>query len=84
VCAVLKLLNSCALTGLFGEKDYQQPQLSIMVAAFFLPVEIRSCPVVRADGSCLAQPGWMLRKTESGLLYRALQHGSSPGRCGTN
>ena len=48
---VMKLLQLAQAThAYFGEKDYQQLQLiRDMVAAFFLPVAIIGCPIVRED-----------------------------------
>jgi len=48
---VLKLLNLVqARRAYFGEKDWQQLQLIRgMVDAFFIPVEIVSCPTIRDD-----------------------------------
>ena len=46
----------------FGEKDYQQYRLiKDMAAAFFMDVEIRSCPIVRdADGVALSSRNTLL------------------------
>lgn len=48
---VMKLLNIVQATrAYFGEKDYQQLQLIRgMVKAFFMPVEIVGCPIVRDE-----------------------------------
>lgn len=81
---VMKLLNIVRPhNAYFGEKDFQQLQLIRgMVAAFFLSVEIRSCPVVReADGLAMSSRNQRLdaaQRQKAALLYRALRHGSSP------
>lgn len=51
---VMKLFNIIKPTrAYFGEKDYQQLQLiQGMVHAFFMDIELRSCPTVREE-SCL-------------------------------
>jgi pantoate--beta-alanine ligase len=48
---VMKLLNLVRpQRAYFGEKDYQQYLLiRNMVAAFFMPVEIKACPTVREE-----------------------------------
>lgn len=48
---VMKLLNLVRPTNAyFGEKDYQQYLLiKEMVQAFFMPIEIKSCPIIRED-----------------------------------
>ena len=54
---VLKLLQASRPTrAYFGEKDYQQLELVRgMVKAFFVPTEIRACPILRdADGLALS------------------------------
>ncbi len=54
---VMKLLNVVqADKAYFGEKDYQQLQLiKGMVKAFFVPVEIFACPIIReADGLAMS------------------------------
>jgi pantoate--beta-alanine ligase len=79
---VMKLLNLVRPDrAYFGEKDYQQLQLIRgMVAAFFLPVEIRSCPVVReADGLALSSRNQRLDAVQrpKAVLSTALCHGKA-------
>jgi pantoate--beta-alanine ligase len=70
-------------TAYFGEKDYQQLQLVRgMCEAFFLPVEIRACPVVReADGLAMSSRNRRLdahQRQQAAGLYRALRQGKNP------
>lgn len=70
---VMKLLSLIAPTrAYFGEKDYQQLQLVRgMAEAFFLPVEIVSCPTIRdADGLALSSRN---RKLSPEARQRAAQ-----------
>lgn len=67
----------------FGEKDYQQLQLVRgMCEAFFLPVEIRACPIVReADGLAMSSRNRRLdahQRDQAAGLYRALREGRNP------
>lgn len=81
---VMKLLNIVRPDrAYFGEKDYQQLHLIRgLIAAFFLPVEIRSCPVVReTDGLAMSSRNRRLdaqQRRQAARLYRALKNGSSP------
>jgi pantoate--beta-alanine ligase len=64
---VLKLMNLTQPSrAYFGEKDYQQLLLiKKMVAALFLPVDIVSCPTVRAeDGLALSSRNSRLTDTQ--------------------
>ncbi len=75
---VMKLLNIIRPDkAYFGEKDYQQLQLiSGMVEAFFMPVEIVACPVIReADGLAMSSRNQLLnaeQRETAGMLYRSL------------
>ena len=60
---VMRLLNIIRpRKAYFGEKDYQQYRLiADMAAAFFMDVEIRSCPIVRdADGVAVSSRNALL------------------------
>jgi pantoate--beta-alanine ligase len=75
---VMKLLNLVSpQRAYFGEKDYQQLLLVRgMVAAFHLPAEIISCPIVReSDGLALSSRNVRLSKKQRQLapeLYRCI------------
>jgi pantoate--beta-alanine ligase len=76
---VLKLFNLVHPTrAYFGEKDYQQAMLIRgMVDAFFLPTQIVTCPIVRAeDGLALSSRNVNLTPEErkvAPLFYRTLR-----------
>jgi pantoate--beta-alanine ligase len=75
---VIKLLNIIRPDkAYFGEKDYQQLQLiSGMVEAFFMPVEIIACPIIReADGLAMSSRNQLLdseQRETAGMLFRNL------------
>jgi len=75
---VMKLLNLVRPhKAYFGEKDYQQLRLiQGMVKAFFLPVEIIGCPIVReADGLAMSSRNQRLnrqQRQQAAALYRIL------------
>jgi len=75
---VMKLLNLVRPhKAYFGEKDYQQLRLiQGMVKAFFLPVEIIGCPIVReADGLAMSSRNQHLnrqQRQQAAALYRIL------------
>ena len=78
---VMKLLNLVRPDrAYFGEKDFQQLELIRgLVEAFFMPVEIRSCPIVReADGLAMSSRNRNLdaeQRRRAGGLFRALSSG---------
>lgn len=80
---VLKLFNlSQPDKAYFGEKDYQQLALIRgMVAAFFLPVEVVACPIIReSDGLAMSSRNLRLSPAQRKLapmLYRVLSEYSS-------
>lgn len=81
---VMKLLQIAdADRAYFGEKDYQQLQLIRgMVAAFFLPVEIVGCPIVReTDGLALSSRNTRLspdQRALAPLFHQALKNALTP------
>ena len=80
---VMKLFNIVSPTrAYFGQKDYQQLELiKGMVAAYFLDVEIVSCPTVReSDGLAMSSRNQRLSKNQravAGEFNRALVEASS-------
>jgi pantoate--beta-alanine ligase len=76
---VMKLLNIAgANRAYFGEKDYQQLQLvKDMAKAFFMPVEIIGCPILReTDGLAMSSRNLRLTPEErkiAPLLYELLR-----------
>lgn len=80
---VLKLFNIVdADKAYFGEKDYQQLQLiKGMVAAFFLPIEIIACPIIREnDGLAMSSRNRRLSVIERKIapeFYTTLVKGSN-------
>jgi pantoate--beta-alanine ligase len=80
---VMRLLNLVRPDhAYFGEKDYQQLQLiRDMVSAFFMPVEIISCPTVReADGLAMSSRNQHLdagNREKAAKLFAALKHSQS-------
>ncbi len=82
---VLKLLNAIKPNrAYFGEKDYQQYLLvKGMAEAFFLPVEIVPCPLIREEsGLALSSRNRRLSPDALGKapsFYRALSSGKSAG-----
>jgi len=81
---VMKLLNIVqAHNAYFGEKDYQQLQLIRgMAEAFFLPVNIHGCPIVREpDGLAMSSRNLLLdpeQRRNATRLYQALRRGGNP------
>lgn len=81
---VMKLLNIVQpRNAYFGEKDYQQMLLIRgMTEAFFMPVNILACPVVReADGLAMSSRNQRLdaeQRQQASGLYRALKNSESP------
>ncbi len=75
---VMKLFNLCQPThAYFGEKDYQQLHLiQGMVQAFFMPVTIVPCPIIReADGLAMSSRNLRLsaaQRTIAPQLYNTL------------
>lgn len=75
---IMKLFNLCQPNfAFFGEKDYQQLQLiKDMIDAFFLPVKVVACPIVRdADGLALSSRNQKLSAAQLNLapmLYQTL------------
>lgn len=82
---VLKLLQIIRPNkAYFGEKDYQQLELIRgLVEAFFVPVEIVACPIVREnDGLATSSRNQLLdlrQRQKAALLYRILRNSTDPG-----
>ncbi len=82
---VMKLLQLTRPTrAYFGEKDYQQLRLiQGMVAAYFLPVEIVPCPVVREeDGLAMSSRNTRLTSEEreiAPVIFEALTKAANVG-----
>jgi pantoate--beta-alanine ligase len=76
---VMRLLNVVRPdNAYFGEKDFQQLQLiRDMVDAFFMPVNIVACPIVReADGLAMSSRNQLLdeaQRAKAPALYAALK-----------
>jgi len=81
---VMKLLNIVKPdNAYFGEKDYQQLQLVRgMTQAFFMPVNIVPCPVVReADGLAMSSRNRRLdenQRRKAPALFRTLNNSETP------
>jgi pantoate--beta-alanine ligase len=80
---VMKLFNlSQPDKAYFGEKDFQQLALIRgMVAAFFMPVEVIACPIIReADGLAMSSRNLRLTPAERKLapmLYQVLSENTT-------
>lgn len=81
---VMKLFNIVQPTrAYFGEKDFQQLTLiKKMVAAYFVPVQIIACPIVReADGLAMSSRNVRLStqdREKAPLIYKILTTTNSP------
>lgn len=80
VCTVVLhlFLKIRPTTAYFGEKDYQQLAIiNHMVSDLFLPISIKSCPIIREpDGLAMSSRNQYLSdqdRSQAGILYETIQ-----------